>query len=460
MTEYYPDFFNDVFGPVMQPGSSSHTAGPCRIGYYAHMKLGEPLKDIHVILDNKGSFAGTFGLMNEEAGMLAGAYGLLPDDVRLFDIQSILSAERITYDFEISSITESRHINAVKFILTGRSGKKLCVVGNSTGGGMFEIVNVNGKNMHDMGDKAAYGILPVCAGEARRPQLFSGFSQWRQIAENDGRDIADVAVEYEQAASGWSREKILDHMIGLKNLMREQTEAAYRDEEGLLETGYSGFHFRKWADYEKSGSALCGPVIERALHYAYGVQAFKKNVLIVPGPMGTGGGFMYSALRAAGEAAGADDEAVLKGLFIAAAVGAVCYTRIEPTGEVTGCMGECGVCMAMTSAAVTEMMGGNPKQVEAAASLSLQSSFGWPCDPIPGGENQPCFSRFTTAVTMAVVFADEALSGRSAVLPFDEVADAVGKLGREMPDGLKCTARGGLCMTPTAERISREFMRQ
>src|SRR5665811_642358 len=29
----YPEFFNDVFGPVMQPGSSSHFAGPCRLGY-------------------------------------------------------------------------------------------------------------------------------------------------------------------------------------------------------------------------------------------------------------------------------------------------------------------------------------------------------------------------------------------------------------------------------------------
>ena len=30
----YPESFNDVFGPVMQPGSSSHTAGPCRLGYW------------------------------------------------------------------------------------------------------------------------------------------------------------------------------------------------------------------------------------------------------------------------------------------------------------------------------------------------------------------------------------------------------------------------------------------
>lgn len=73
MEELYPDFFNDVFGPVMQPGSSSHTAGPCRLGYLAHSLLSVPLKKIKIVLDEKGSFAGTFGHMSEDLGMLASA---------------------------------------------------------------------------------------------------------------------------------------------------------------------------------------------------------------------------------------------------------------------------------------------------------------------------------------------------------------------------------------------------
>jgi len=47
----YPEFFNDVFGPVMQPGSSSHTAGPCRLGYLAGHLLGEPLAKVRMELD-------------------------------------------------------------------------------------------------------------------------------------------------------------------------------------------------------------------------------------------------------------------------------------------------------------------------------------------------------------------------------------------------------------------------
>lgn len=39
----------------------------------------------------------------------------------------------------------------------------------------------------------------------------------------------------------------------------------------------------------------------------------------------------------------------------------------------------------MAAAGLTEMMHGTPEQVEAAASLTLQATIGWPCDPIPGG---------------------------------------------------------------------------
>ena len=113
-----------------------------------------------------------------------------------------------------------------------------------------------------------------------------------------------------------------------------------------------------------------------------------------------------------------------------------------------GCMGECGVCSAMASAGITQMCGGTPRQVEQAASLALQMAFGWPCDPIPGGYNQPCLSRYVTAVVMSIVFADLALSGRNAVLPFHEVFDQSAALSKAMGPELKCTSQGGLCKCP------------
>jgi L-serine dehydratase len=36
---FYPDFFNDVFGPIMQPGSSSSFGGTSRVGRIARATL-------------------------------------------------------------------------------------------------------------------------------------------------------------------------------------------------------------------------------------------------------------------------------------------------------------------------------------------------------------------------------------------------------------------------------------
>ena len=169
MVAYYPEFFNDVFGPIMQPGSSSHTAGPCRIGYMAHQLLGNPPADIRIELDKNGSYAGTFGLMNEDLGMLSGAYGLLPDDERMFDIRQILAEAGIRYRFDDVDFPQGAHPNAVRFVLTDASGRMASLTGNSTGGGMIETVEIQGIPYRHIGDSyltcVRVGVFPRCFRE-------------------------------------------------------------------------------------------------------------------------------------------------------------------------------------------------------------------------------------------------------------------------------------------------------
>ena len=116
----YPEFFNDVFGPIMQPGSSSHFAGPCRLGLLAGHLLGEPPSRIRILLDERGSFAGTFGIMAEDRAMVGGVLGFAPDDERLFRAFELAEEAGAEVSFEFTHLTESDHPNAVKFILTGR----------------------------------------------------------------------------------------------------------------------------------------------------------------------------------------------------------------------------------------------------------------------------------------------------------------------------------------------------
>ena len=152
MVPLYPEFFNDVFGPVMQPGSSSHMAGPCRLGYLTACLLGEPPRSVQFTLDPEGSYAGTFGLMNEDLGLLAGTLGILPDDRRLFEARELACARGIEYRFVFQKIPESTHPNAVGISLRGVSGSEATLVGDSTGGGMIEIKAVNGFPVSFKGD--------------------------------------------------------------------------------------------------------------------------------------------------------------------------------------------------------------------------------------------------------------------------------------------------------------------
>ena len=518
----YPEFFNDVFGPIMQPGSSSHTAAPCRLGYLAYSLLGEPPRRIRVVLDTEGSFAGTFGIMNEDNAMLAGSLGCLPDDARIFEAARLARTAGVDFSFEFAAMKESTHVNAMKFILTGRSGKGATLVGDSTGGGMVETKVVNGYPLRVKGDSyvllvfdagaavtgaqmddicrtlgpaieagaspaAGRGVLhwvklaappdlatvrarlpqaqveclrpvlPVITCLERKPQLFDSMTRWRQVAAERGLTLWETAVQYERVASGWSREQVIDYMRMLVARLHRQTHAAYEPGVNVLETPFKLNWAAQWDGHARSSRRLTDDLTANTLKWAQGAGAGIPGVETVAGPMGSGGGYIYAALCAVKEARGFNDDDLLRGLFVAAGIGAIAYTRTEPTGEVIGCTGECGICGAMAAAAITEMAGGTPQQVENAASLHLQAFIGMPCDPIPGGLSQPCRSRITAAICTAHVFADLALSGRDAVLPLHEAIDMADAVGRKLPPELLCTSRGGACDTPTARRQASAF---
>jgi L-serine dehydratase len=524
----YPEFFNDVFGPVMQPGSSSHFAGPCRLGCLAGHLLGEPPARIRILLDERGSFAGTFGIMSEDRAMVGGVLGFQPDDERLFRAFELAEEAGAEVSFEFTHLTESDHPNALKFMLTGRSGLEAELVGNSTGGGMVETVTVNGFPLRTIGDTyvllvfdsqrqigerqlaalvpelaelvgshevevevagrgllraymlavepdlVALGgllaaglpgvsvavlkpLLPVISQLDRKPQLFDTMTGWREIAERDDLPLWEVAVLYEMDASGWPRAWIIDRMRMLAGLMRRQTRAVYEEDVVVPTSPFKPDFAGRWAAHAASGQTVADGVTAQTIKWAYGAGSGIPGVVVVPGPMGGGAGYIYAAMSAVQDARGLTEDDVLRGLFVAAGIGAISYTRSAPTGEVTGCTGEAGTCGAMAAAAIVEMAGGSPAHVENGASLALQAFTGMPCDPMPGGLCQPCRSRIIAATCMAHVFADLALAGHEAVLPLHEAIDVADKIGRSLPPELLCTSAGGACAAPAAQGCRADF---
>ncbi|MGE5228764.1 MAG: L-serine ammonia-lyase, iron-sulfur-dependent, subunit alpha [Deltaproteobacteria bacterium] len=516
----YPEFFNDVFGPVMQPGSSSHTAGPCRLGYLAGCLLGQPVAKMRIELDNDGSFAGTFGIMAEDRAMVAGVLGYLPDDARLFRSFELAEEAGVAVEFAFTTIADSKHPNAVRFVLTGEDGLMVTLVGDSTGGGMVETVTVDGFPYRTLGDafvlfvqdpqealssesyerlradlfdvldeqrvrvegrgvlnafalpaepdlaalRRALGddvpvlrlallrpVLPVVSRPDRRPQLFDTMTRWRELAADREVPLWEVAVHYEMDASGWTRRQVLDRMRELSLVMRRQTRAVYDEDVVAPDTEFKPDFAGRWMRHAGTPARVSDGITAQTIENAYGAGAGIPGVENVPGPMGGGAGYIFAALSAVQEARGLDADDLLRGLFVAAGIGAIAYTRTEPTGEVLGCTGESGVCGAMAAAAIAEMVGGSPEAVESAASLALQAFMGLPCDPMPGGLSQPCRSRIMAATCTAHVFADLALAGHEAVLPLHEAIDVADRIGRALPPELLCTSEGGCCLAPAAQ---------
>ncbi len=489
----------------MQPGSSSHQAGPCRLSLLAASLLGERPVGAAFTLDPAGSFAGTFGQMNEDIAFVAGALGLDPADPAFFDARETAAESGISVRFAFEPIVECDHPNAVRVELSGAK-RTVVMVGASVGGGLVRVFSVQGFAVDLEGEsfvtftfdgdpyapEGAFGggasrsgertmrwfttlerpsdppdsalvmapVLPVRATPARADRLFDTMTEWRKIADAAGKRLSDVAIEYERRFSGWSEDAVVAGMRNIHSLMRDEVGAAYSPLASRTASPFTRRDDLLIAPRLAEGARLSGAVHAHALKLALGVNAKIRGVPIVPGPMGTGGGYLFSALRAAQVELGLSDDAIVRGLFVAAGVGAIAYSRTAPTGEIIGCAGECGVCSAMTAAALVECLDGTALEAENAASFAMQAAIGLPCDPIPGGFEQPCLSRIVACVGNAISFAELALAGSDAVLPFHEALDAADSVGRALPPELRCTSRGGCCATPTGVRLAAEYRAQ
>lgn len=125
----------DVVGPVMIGPSSSHTAGAARIGLMAR----EILKDepVEAVITLYGSFAKTYKGHGTDKALVAGLLGFSADDVRLRTSFDLAAQQGMDVVFQRSE-AEVDHPNTVRIAMTGKTGKKMEVLGVSLGGGKWK----------------------------------------------------------------------------------------------------------------------------------------------------------------------------------------------------------------------------------------------------------------------------------------------------------------------------------
>ena len=146
----------------------------------------------------------------------------------------------------------------------------------------------------------------------------------------------------------------------------------------------------------------------------------------------------------------ADDEGVIRFLLTAGAIGILYKLNASISGAEVGCQGEVGVACSMAAGALTEVLGGTPRQVEMAAEIGMEHNLGLTCDPIGGLVQVPCIERCAMGAVKAINASRMALgSDGEHRVSLDRVIKTMRETGRDMLTKYKETSRGGLAVAVT-----------
>jgi L-serine dehydratase len=144
---------------------------------------------------------------------------------------------------------------------------------------------------------------------------------------------------------------------------------------------------------------------------------------------------------------GADDDATVRFLLVAAGIGSIIKENASISGAEVGCQGEVGSACSMAAAGLTELLGGTPWQVENAAEIGIEHNLGLTCDPVGGLVQIPCIERNAVGAVKAITAARIALSGDGMhQVSLDKAVKTMRETGADMKDKYKETARGGLAL--------------
>ncbi len=144
----------------------------------------------------------------------------------------------------------------------------------------------------------------------------------------------------------------------------------------------------------------------------------------------------------------AGEKEIKQFLMVAGEIGSIFKKGSTISAAMGGCQAEIGVSSAMAAAALCEVMGGTPDQVQMAAEIAMEHHLGLTCDPIGGLVQIPCIERNTMGAIKAINAAELAMEtdAKNAKVPLDKVVDTMWKTAQDMNSKYKETSEGGLAI--------------
>jgi L-serine dehydratase len=507
----YPSIFNDVIGPVMRGPSSSHCAASLRVGRICRDLMDADISEAYIEFDPNGSLATTHKGQGSDMGLFGGFLGWEAYEERLPAYLSAIEDAGIKIKIDIHPIGAT-HPNTYKITLKNKNGQRE-LTAISTGGGMIEIIEIDGAKVSMAGDfcetlvyvkspgniqqfieqsfdcdeislhtgastfieiksnhflpgglcaellameevlfiKKLSPVLPIMS---RKNLMVPFISSEQMLAFNENRnlDLWELAAEYESVRGNISKEDVFEKMRKIIDIMQHSIEL------GLKGTKYAdrilgsqSVNFKQQMDNK---TLIEGDVLNTVIMYTSAMMEVKSSMgVIVAAPTAGSCGALPGAVIGIATRLGLSKDEMVKAMLAAGLIGVFIAAHATFAAEVGGCMAECGSGSGMAAAAIIVLKKGTLNQSLAAASMALQTSLGMICDTIADRVEAPCLNRNVMAATNAISCANMSLADYNHLIPLDEVIETMKKVGDAIPHTLRCTGLGGLAITKTAKKI-------
>lgn len=277
-------------------------------------------------------------------------------------------------------------------------------------------------------------------------------------AEAGDKPFWQVVLEADLEEREVTAEASFEKMRITWRAMLESVEGYQGDRRSL--SGLVGGDGQRMQDYAAAGDTLCGPYLRQVIATALCVGESNACMRrIVAAPTAGACGVLPAVLVPLYQAGRAEEDDLVRALYVSAGIGAVIGSRASIAGASGGCQAEIGSASAMAAGALTALRGGDGEQIAHAAAMALKNLMGLVCDPVAGLVEVPCVKRNVIGAVNAVSCADMALAGITSRVPADEVIDCMGDVGRRLPAELRETALGGLAATPFGKSVKERMER-
>lgn len=286
--------------------------------------------------------------------------------------------------------------------------------------------------------------------------MYKNAQELLNLCKEQNKRIWEIALDNEIKLTGMSRERVLAHFENRLDIMYNSAQKALEHKQatkGGLIDGVAGCQYA----YSKQDT-ISGNYINYVMSLAYSCSEVNASMgKICASPTAGSCGILPAVLLGVSQNKNIDRETTVKGLITAGAIGAIYTKNATVAGADGGCQAECGVAASMAAAAAAFMMGADDEKCLDAAGFAMINIMGLVCDPVAGLVALPCAQRNASGAVNALISADMALAGQVSKIPFDQVVDAMFKVGKMLPPQLRETAKGGIAATPAGKAIYKEI---